>query len=141
MISGVVQSWAADEFAADDAIAVDDVGFRGAGSIECGVGALREVEDGGDAGDVVIDEVLAVGVGVGVEADGEDDDVGQAALEVDEGGELFEAGRAPAGPEIEDDDFALGLILAEADRLCAVADDDGGSVFADLSGVAGPVAA
>ena len=82
-----------------------------------------------------------VGVGVGVEADGEDDDVGHAALQVDEGGELFETGRAPAGPEIEDDDFALGLVLTEADGLRAVTDDDGGGVFADLGGVAGAVAA
>jgi hypothetical protein len=131
----------ADEFAADDAVAVDDVGFGGAGGVEGGVGALGEVEDGGDAGDVVIGDVLGIGVGVGIEADGEDDDVGQAALEIDEGGEFFETGRAPAGPEIEYDDFALGLILAEADGLRAVADDDGGGVFADLSGVAGAVAA
>jgi hypothetical protein len=90
---------------------------------------------------VVIDEVLAVGVGVGVEADGEDDDVGHAALEFDERGEFFETGRAPAGPEIEDDDFALALVLAEAHGLRAVANDDGGGAFADLGGVAGAVAA
>ncbi len=131
----------ADEFAADDAVAVDDVGFGGAGGVKGGVGALGEVEDGSDASDVVIDEVLAVGVGVGVEADGEDDDVGHAALEFDEGGEFFETGRAPAGPEIEDDDFALALVLAEAHGLRAVANDDGGGAFADLGGVAGAVAA
>jgi hypothetical protein len=131
----------ADEFAANDAVAVDDVGFGGAGGVEGSVGALGEVENGDDPGDVVIHDVLAVGVGVGVEADGEDDNVGHAALEVNEGGELFETGRAPAGPEIENDDFALGLVLTEADGLRAVADDDGGGAFADLSGMAGAVAA
>jgi len=87
---------------------------------------------------VVIDEVLAVGIGVGIEADGEDDDVGHAALEVDEVGELFDAGRAPAGPEVEDDGFAS--VIAEADGLRAVADDNVGGLLADLGGVAAAVA-
>jgi hypothetical protein len=131
----------ADEFAADDAVRVDDVGFGRARGVEGVVGFLGEVEDGGDAGDVVIDDILLVGVGVGIEADGKDDNVGHAALEFDEGGKLLKAGRAPAGPEIEDDDFALMLIVAKADGLRAVVDDDGGGVFADLGGVGGAVAA
>jgi len=120
---------------------VDDVGFRRAGGVEGVVGLLGEVEDGGDAGDVVIGDVLLIGVGVGIEADGEDDDVGHAALEFDEGGELLEARRAPAGPEIEDDNFALVLIVTKADGLGAVVDDDGRGVFADLGGMQGAVAA
>jgi hypothetical protein len=130
----------ADEFAADDAAGVDDVGFGGAGGVEGVVGLLREVEDSGDAGDVVVGDVLAIGVGVGVEADGEDLDAGHAALEVDEGGEFLEAGRAPAGPEIENDNFALVLILAKADGLGAVVDDDVGGLFTNLGGVVAAVA-
>lgn len=131
----------ADEFAADDAVGINNVGLGRPGGVEGVVGALGEVEDGGDAGDVVIADVLLVSAGVGVEGDGDDGDVGHAALQVDEGGKLFEAGRAPAGPEIEDDDFALVLIGAEADGLRSVLDDDSGGVLADLSGVAGAIAA
>ena len=119
---------------------VDDVGFRRPGGIEGVVGLLAEVEDGGDAGDVIVGDVLAVGVRVGVEGDGEDDDIGHAALEVDEGGKLLETRRTPTGPEVEDDDFALRLILAEGNGLIAVADDDSGGAFADLGGVAAAVA-
>ena len=128
----------ADEFAADHAVAVDDVGFGRARGVEGVIGLLREIEDGGDSSDVVIGEVLAVGAGVGVEADGEDDDVGHAALQVDEGREFFKAGRTPAGPEIEDNDFAA--VVVEGDGLVAVVDDDGGRALADLGWAGGAVA-
>ena len=87
---------------------------------------------------MVIDEVLAVSIGVGIEADGEDDDVGHAALEFYKVGELFDAGRTPAGPEVEDDGFAS--VIAEADGLRAVVDDNFGGLFANLGGAAAAVA-
>jgi len=129
----------ADELTANHTTGIEDVRFRRTAGIEGLVRLLGEIEDGGDAGDVVIDEVLAVSVGVGIEAHGENDDVGQIALELDERGELLETGRAPAGPEVEDDDLAP--ILAETDGLGAIVNDDGGGRLADLGGMGGAVAA
>lgn len=130
----------ADEFAADDPVSVDDVGFGRPRCVEGIAGLVVEIDDGGDAGDVVVDQVLAVvGLG-GVEGDGDDSDVGHVALELDEGGELLCTGRAPAGPEIEDDDLALFFVLAEGHGLSAVVDGDFGGAFADLSGVGGAIA-
>ncbi len=130
-----------DEFAADDAVAVDDVGFRRAGGVKGVVGLIGSVVDDGHVVEVVIDEVLAVVDGLGVKGDGDDDEVGDALLKLLHRRPLRGAVGAPAGPEIKDDDFALGLILAEADGLGAVVDDDGGGVFADLSGMGSAVAA
>jgi hypothetical protein len=128
----------ADELAADDAAAVDDVGLGWAGRIEGVIGGICDVVDGEEARQVVIDKVLAVGRLVGIEGDGEDDDLGHLALELDEGGELLGAGSAPARPEIEDN--GLAAVVAEGDGLRTVANDDGGRLFTDLGGVAGAVA-
>ena len=128
----------ADELAADDPLAVDDVAFRRTGGAEGIAGLVVEVVDGGDAGDVVVDEVLAVRGLVGVEGDGEDDDVGHVLLELHEGGKFHEAGSAPTGPEIEDHDFAA--VIAEADGLRAVVDGEAGGAVADGAGVGVAVA-
>ena len=128
----------ADELAADDAFGINDVGFGRPSGVEGVVGTLRGVEDGGDAGDVVVGEVLTVGLGVFVEAHGEDDDVGHLALELHQRGEFLKARRAPAGPEVQDNDFAA--VLPEADLLGAVLDGDTGGVLAHLGGMAGAIA-
>ncbi len=131
----------ADEFATDDAVAIDDVGFGRAGSVKGVVGLIGGVVDNGHIVEVVIDEVLTVVGGRSVKGDSDNDEVGDALLELLHRGPLRGAVGTPAGPEIKDDDFALVLILAEADGLGAVVDDDGGGVFADLGGMAGAVAA
>ena len=47
-----------------------------------------------------------IGVLVDIGADGEDDDlVAHIFLQVDQGGHLLDAGRAPGGPEVQDDRF------------------------------------
>jgi len=89
---------------------------------------------------VVFDE-LAVGVLVDVDADGDDgDSLGlHAALHFDEGGDFFDAGSAPGGPEVEDDD--LSAKLAEGDFVLGVLNGEVGCGGADVgrarSGVAG----
>ena len=95
----------ADEFAAQDALAVDDVGFGNLDGAVERVDALVGVADG-DEIDVVLDEELVIDVGVLVHADGDDFKVGHLLMQREQAGELFDAGRTPCGPEVEHDDFA-----------------------------------
>ena len=95
----------ADEFAADDAIAVDDVGFGPhVGVEELGGDSVGVAH--GDEVDVMAGEEAGVGVGVFVDADGEDGEVwacrGEAARSE---GISCNAGRAPGCPEVEQDDL------------------------------------
>lgn len=97
----------ADDFAFDAALAIDEISFGEAGSaVVCGDGFGIVAESG--EGDAVVFEEGLVGLGIVVNGDAED----YAALRRDFGLKLIErrsfvdAGRAPSGPEIEDDDFA-----------------------------------
>jgi hypothetical protein len=128
----------ADELAAQDALSVDDVGFGDLDGAVEGVDALVFVADG-DEIDVVVDEELAVDVGVLIHADGDDFEAGHLFVEGEEAGEFFDAGSAPGGPEIEDDDAAAQL--AEIDGVGGVADDELGGGFADVGGMTAAVAA
>lgn len=135
---GVSPIHRADDFAADDTLAVDDVAFRWAVGAESVAGMICDVIDGGDAPEIVIDKILAIGGLVGLEGDGEDDDVGHVFLELDEGWKLLEAGAAPTGPEIKDNDFAA--VLSEADGLRTVVDDDVRGAISDGAGTGRAVA-
>ena len=126
-----------DELAADFASAVDDVGFRRSRGPECEVALLRFVVDG-EKVDVVIDEELAVGIGIIIEIDAENDDLRHLFLQIDERGKLLKAGRAPGGPEIEDHNFAA--IIGEADGFCAIDDGEVRRLFGELLGVGAAVA-
>lgn len=107
---GGVPVLGADDFAEDLAATIDDVGFGVHDRAVVDGGFLAGVAGGGIV-DAVLLEKSAVGGFVFIDRDTEDDAVtrGNALLEVDEGGSLFNAGRAPGGPEIEDDNFALVL--------------------------------
>lgn len=52
------------------------------------------------------DEEGLVGLGVFVKGDGEDADLGELLLELDERGELFKARAAPGRPEVDEYDMA-----------------------------------
>ena len=71
---------------------------------------------------MVLGEEAPVDVVVLVHADGDDGEVGHLALQGEQAGQLFDAGRAPGGPEVEHDDLAAEL--AEVDGLCAVGHDE-----------------
>jgi hypothetical protein len=60
-------------------------------------------------------------------------------LELFEGGELFEAGSAPTGPEVEDDDAAA--IVAEIDGAMAIVDGELRCAAVDLLGMIAAIAA
>jgi hypothetical protein len=126
------------EFAADDAVAVDYVGLRDLG------GAVQRVDAGGGVADgeeidVVLGEEALIDVGIFVHADGDDGDLGEAALHGEQAGEFLNAGDAPGGPEVEDDDVAA--VAAEVGGAEAVGDDELGRGFAQGFGMRAAVAA
>ncbi len=91
----------ADEFAAHDALAVDDVGLgilEGSVEIAALVGGIAD----GEEVDFVVGEETVIGVAVDVDADAHDGDTFglEALLELDEGRHFLDAGCTPGGPEI-----------------------------------------
>ena len=72
----------ADDLAADDALAVDDIGLGPSLGVVKPGGGLAGVADG-DEVDVPADEEAAVSVGVVVDADGEDGQIGPVVVEFD----------------------------------------------------------
>ena len=127
-----------DELAADDAGLVDDVGFGVDEAAVEGVGACGAVADAEEV-DLVGGHEVVVGVGVVVRADGDDVDLRELLLHRGERGELGDAGRAPGGPE--DEDNYVAALFGEVDGLGAVADGESGRGPADLAGVVAAVAA
>lgn len=107
----------ADEFAADFTLAVNDICLRGAGSTEGQIALLGFIVDG-EKVDLVVGEELMIGGGFIVKVHPENDDLRHLLLERIEGGKLFQAGGAPGGPEIENNDSAA--IIAEVDCRCAI---------------------
>lgn len=87
---------------------------------------------------ILLEEVL-VDVGVFVHADGDDGDLGEDLLHGEEAGQLVDAGGAPGGPEVEDDDVASEL--TEVDGAGGVGDDELRGWVADVTGVVSAVAA
>ena len=126
-----------DEFAADVSLAVDDIGFRDlCGAVE-GVDAAFLVADGDEVYVMLYEEAL-VDVGVLVDGDGYDGKLGHFFLEVEEAGELFDAGGAVGGPEVEDDDLAAKF--GEVDRLDTIGHGELGRRFAEVVGMGAALA-
>lgn len=135
---GVGPVGGADEFAADDAIAIDDIGFRPHVGVEEACGGLAGVADRNEI-DVAIPDEGRVGVGVFVDGDGEDDEVGIVVVELEKRGQFCHAGSAPGGPEVEQDNLAS--IAGEMDRVGAVRDREVGCGLSGLCGMCATVAA
>lgn len=135
---GVGPVGGANEFAADDAFAVDGVGLGPHIGVEEIGGGLVGIAHG-DEIDVAVADEAGVGVGVLVNADGENDEVWIVAVELEKRGDFFNAGSAPGGPEVEQYDFAA--IAGEMDRSAAVGDGEVGCDFAGLRGMGSAVAA
>jgi hypothetical protein len=127
----------ADELAADYAFAVDDVGFRPHVGVEEICGGLLGVADG-DEVDVAAKQEAGVGVGVLVDADGEDGEAGLVVVEFEKRWQFDDAGLAPSGPEVEQDDLAA--ITGEVDGGCAVGYGEIGGGLAGLGGMGAAVA-
>ena len=126
-----------DELAAEDAARVDDVGL---GELEGAVEAwdARGGVAQGEQVDAVVEQEAAVGSGVVVLADGEDGELREAVLKFHQAGQFLDAGKAPCGPEVEDDDAATKL--GERDGAAAVGEGELGGWGADAGGVVAAVA-
>lgn len=114
----------ADNFAANQALAVDDVGFRPAvGTVElCHL--LVGVADGVQV-DVVAIEEASVRTGIFVDADSEDGDIRPVVVKLHESRGLLDAGWALTPPEVQEHDFAT--VIREADGVFAVTNGEIGS--------------
>ena len=128
---GVGPVGVADDFAADDAFAIDDVGLGPAVSAVKFSDFLIGIADGVEI-DVEAGEEAAIGAGVFIDADGEDGNVRAIVVKLHEGGGLLDAGRALTPPEVQENDFAP--VVGEADGVLAIAD---GEVGGDAVGVYG----
>ena len=91
---GVGPVGGADEFAADDSVAIDDVGFWPHVCVKEAGGGLAGVAHG-DEIDVTIADEVGVGVGVLVDGDGKDDEVRIVVVELQERGQFCHARSAP----------------------------------------------
>jgi hypothetical protein len=126
---GVGPVGVADDLAANDAGAVDDVSLGPSiGVIELG-GCLTGIADGGEI-DVEASEETHISVGIFVDADGENGEVGTLMVKFNECGSLLNARAAPTGPEVEQDD--LSPIVGQVDGVNAVSHGEVGCNLADL---------
>ncbi len=87
---------------------------------------------------MVLGEEAAVDLLVLVSGDGDDGKRGVALLKREQAGQLFDAGRAPGGPEIEHDGAAAEL--REIDGTGRVGDGEQRGGPADVAGVLAAVA-
>ena len=127
----------ADQLAAHDAAAVNDVGLGTAiGVVKLG-GCLVGVADGGQ-GDVAHgDEALVVAF-IFVDADGEDGQIGAVAMQLQQAGEFLNAWNALRPPEIEQNNLAA--IVGQMNGGCAVGDCKVWSGFAGQTGMGSAIA-
>ena len=130
---GGIPNLIGDEFFDYFAVAIDQVAF---GILDC---AVPEVDflvgvAGGEVGERGALEEGFVELLVLIDADTEDDEAfgSQLCFEVVEAGDFFDAGRAPGGPEVEEQDFAAEV--AGGDDFAGIGGDaeiGGGVAYAD----------
>lgn len=127
----------ADELAADDAFAVNDVAFGPhLGVVEIG-GTLCGIAYG-DEIYVMRGEKVRVGVGIVIDAYGKDDDAGHLVVEVKERGHFCHTGTTPCGPEVEQNN--LSAIIGEMDAGIAIGEGEVRGRMADELGTRATVA-
>jgi hypothetical protein len=127
----------ADDFAADDAFSIDDVGFGPAFGVEELGGGLVGIADA-DEVNMMAGEEAVVGGRVLVDADGKDGKLGVVMLKLKERGHLLDTGRAPGGPEVQQHDTAA--IAGEVNGGFAIGDGEIRSGFAGLAGMSSAIA-
>ena len=134
---GVGPVCGADEFAADDAVAIDDVCLRPHVGVEELGGGLIGIANCDEVYMAAEDEVR-VGVCILVDADGEHHEVGVVVVQLEQGRQLLDAGGALAPPEVQQDDFAA--IGSEVDRRGSIGDGEVGGALTCLRRMGAAVA-
>jgi hypothetical protein len=125
------------EFAFDITVLVDGVGLRphvGVEELGCGLGGVAH----GDEVYMMPREEGRVGVGVVVNTDADDDQAGHVAMKLKERGQLLDAGRAVAPPEVEQ--HGMAAVAGEMDGGRAVGDGEVGRGQVELRRVRTAVA-
>lgn len=125
------------EFATQNAVLVDHVGFGNLGRAVEGIDLLIRVAEGLEI-DVVPDEEAMVGIRVLINADGDNVDIGHSPVKLEKAWELFDTGSAVCRPEIEDDSVTAHLI--EIDGIRAVTEDELGCELGDVARVLASIA-
>ncbi len=127
----------ADEFAADDSLAIDDVGLGPHVAVVEAGGFLGGIVHS-DQVDVAHGDEVPVHLGIFIDAHSQDDQIGLVVMELEEGRHLHDAGGAPGGPEVQQDDLAA--IAGEVDGGGSVGDGKVGGHVAGLGGMRAAVA-
>ena len=84
---------------------VDDIGLRPSfGAVELCSG-LAGVANRGQV-HMASDDEVRIGIGIFVDADGEDDQIGLIVVQIKQRWQFHKAGLAPSGPEVEQHNFA-----------------------------------
>ena len=134
---GVGPVLVADKFAADDAFAVDYVGFRPHfGTEELG-DRLIGIANGDEVEMAANDEAL-VFVWIFVDADGDHGQVGSVMVELDQGRCFLNTGAALTPPKIKQNHFAP--VVGQMDGGASVGDGKVGRRGGELGGVGAAVA-
>lgn len=95
----------ANKLAADNAVAVDDIGFRPHVGVKEACGTLIWIANRDQVNVAIADEV-GVGAGVLIDTDSDNGDIRVFAMELEKRRQFFHAGTAPGGPEVEQNDLA-----------------------------------
>ena len=126
-----------DELAADDSLAVDDVGLRPHVRVIQLRSLLRGVESC-DEIDMVANDERRIGGAIVVDAHRENDKIGLLMMELEKGRQLLDTRHAPGSPKIEQDNLAAVAGKMNAGR--AVRDGEIGRGLASLRGMRTAVA-
>ena len=128
----------ADEFAPDNAMLVDDIGFRPlVRAVEVGGAVLRVVD--AEQADFVLDQVVLVGLPVLVHADGQHLHLGQLLLHGGERGQFSDTRQTRGSPEVKNHN--LPAIIGQMDAARSVRYCEVRGHAAGLPGMATAIAA
>src|SRR5277367_193520 len=118
---------------------VDDVGLRRPRCSEGQVRLLREVEREDHVAQMIVGDVLPIGLRIRVKAHRQHHHIRNLLWQLHQGRELLQARRTPRGPEIQDD--RLAPITIQADRLRLVMNGEVGRDHAHLRGMIAAITA
>src|ERR1035437_5970908 len=128
----------ADNFAANEAFSVDDVSFRPSLGVKELGGFLVGVADRGQV-HIVANEKAAVSLRIFIDADGQNGQIRPVVVQLQQRGDLLDAGRAPSGPEVEQYDAAP--VIGQVDGSRAVGNGEVRGCQAGLGRMGAAVAA